>query len=104
MLADFAAFSAWVMWDAGLAVAFEQAFASPWSTQIAIDLALSVGAIMVWMHKDAKARGANPWPWLAVTLFTGSIGWLAYLVARPEPATSAQSTATSAPARASMAA
>ena len=84
ILADFVAFNCWVIWSAGFGPAFEQAFASPWSTQIAVDLCLAIGAIMVWMKADATKRGVNPWPWLALTLFTGSIGWLAYLVTRPD--------------------
>jgi hypothetical protein len=39
------------------------------------------------MVSDAKKRGANPWPYLALTLATGSGGLLAYLIVRVgEPA------------------
>lgn len=83
ILADFAIFTGWVIWTAGLQVGFEQAFASPWSTQVSVDLGLAIGAILFWMHRDARDRGVNPWPWLVLTVLSGSLGWLTYLVARP---------------------
>ncbi len=39
-------------------------------------------AFFVLAVPDAKRRGISPWPYFAVTLVAGSIGILAYLVAR----------------------
>jgi hypothetical protein len=42
-------------------------------------------AIMVWVYKDAKARGdQNAVLWLVLTLFTGLIGLIIYIVVRPK--------------------
>jgi len=36
--------------------------------------------VMVWMWRDARRRGRNPWPWIAAALLLGSFGPLAYLL------------------------
>ena len=42
-------------------------------------------AILVWVQRDAKARGMdNPTLWLIVVLFTGLIGLIIYLLVRPK--------------------
>lgn len=44
--------------------------------------------ILIWVYKDAKARGMeNPVIWLVVVLFTGILGLIIYLVVRPKGAT-----------------
>lgn len=50
--------------------------------QIAIDLVIAIVIATGFLWKDAKARGINYWPFLILTLFTGSIALLAYLIAR----------------------
>lgn len=41
--------------------------------------------ILVWVYKDAKARGVdNPAVWLILIIFTGLIGLIIYLVVRPK--------------------
>ncbi|MDO9125636.1 MAG: hypothetical protein Q7U42_02135 [Parvibaculum sp.] len=37
---------------------------------------------IIWMVRDARTSGVNPWPFVAVTLAAGSFGILFYLVAR----------------------
>lgn len=56
---------------------------SPWALQIFVDLVLALTIVSVFVWRDARARGANPWPWIAATLFLGSIAPLAYFVVRP---------------------
>jgi len=53
-----------------------------WATQITLDLvvALSVGSF--WLASDAKKHGLPAWPFLVSLPFLGSVGMLAYLVAR----------------------
>ena len=41
---------------------------------------IALGLFLVWMWRDAKAEGRNPWPWILITLATGSIGPLIYLL------------------------
>ena len=48
-----------------------------------IVLAVNI-AILVWVIKDAQARGTSPGAWLVVVLLFGVLGLLAYLIARPK--------------------
>ena len=52
------------------------------SIQIFVDLVLAVGVIDIWVHRDARSRGRNPWPWLAASLATGMFSPLIYLLVR----------------------
>jgi len=52
------------------------------SVQIFVDLVLAVAVIDVWVHRDARARGRNPWPWVVASLLTGMIAPLIYLLVR----------------------
>lgn len=51
----------------------------PWGLLATVDLvlALVVGLYFVW--RDARARSVSPWPWVALTCTTGSLGLLFYL-------------------------
>ncbi len=83
VLADFLALTGWSLYAGGFETIIEQAFANPINIQVAVDLALAIGFVCTWIWKDAKSRGANPAPWVALTATTGSIGWLLYMVIRP---------------------
>ena len=39
----------------------------------------ALGLVLVWLWRDALARGKNPWPWLLATLVVGSFAPLVYL-------------------------
>ncbi len=39
--------------------------------------------LLVWVSKDAKARGLSGGAWVLVTLFFGLLGLIIYLVQRP---------------------
>lgn len=45
-------------------------------------LAINI-AILVWVYKDAQARGAEPMLWLILVFFTGLIGLIIWLIVRP---------------------
>jgi len=51
-------------------------------TQVLADLVIVCVLAIIWMVRDAKVSGVNPWPFVAVTLAAGSFGVLFYLVAR----------------------
>ena len=48
-----------------------------WGNQVWFDLLLSVGTAWVLLRPRLHAAGVSPWPWLVLTLATGSIGLLA---------------------------
>ena len=50
--------------------------------QVLVDLIIALSLFLVWMWQDAKTLGRNPYLWLALTLVTGSIGQLIYLITR----------------------
>jgi hypothetical protein len=54
--------------------------------QVFVDLVLACALAMVWIWRDARTTGRNPWIWLAVTLVSGSFGPLLYLLTRPSAA------------------
>ena len=45
-------------------------------------LAINI-AILIWVYKDAQARGAEPMLWLILVFFTGLIGLIIWLCVRP---------------------
>lgn len=50
------------------------------AAQVLVDLVIALGLFLFWMWRDARAAGRNPWPWTLLTLATGSIGPLIYLL------------------------
>ena len=53
-----------------------------WSLQILVDLVVAAGSFWVVAVPDARSRGMNPWPYVVLTPFLGSIAILAYFVHR----------------------
>lgn len=70
LFVDFAAFSSWVMWDAGYLGIWQAGMASPASGQILLDLVIACVLISVWIKGDAESRGINPWPWMVAIALT----------------------------------
>ena len=52
----------------------------PWGTLAIADLLVALTIGVGWMWQDARTRAINPVPYLLLTLATGSLGLLAYLV------------------------
>jgi hypothetical protein len=55
-----------------------------WHTVFMVDLAIALGVILTWLWRDARSRGSSPLPYVIITMFTGSIGPLLYLLRRKE--------------------
>ncbi len=81
-LTAFSALTATALWHHGYWGILEPHFKSFGAAQVFADLIIALSLFMVWMWRDAKATGRNPWPWIGLTLLTGSIGPLIYLISR----------------------
>lgn len=84
VLLPFAALTAAAVWRHGYIGIFQGQFTSLAGLQVLVDLAIALGLFLVWMWRDARVLGRNPWPWLVLTLAAGSFGPLLYLLTRPE--------------------
>jgi hypothetical protein len=48
--------------------------------QVLADLGVALLLVLVWLWRDARQAGRNPWPWVVLTLAAGSFGPLLYLL------------------------
>ncbi|MEM7134336.1 MAG: DUF2834 domain-containing protein [Chloroflexota bacterium] len=80
----FGALTAAALWYDGLLGIFASIISSFGSAQIYVDLVIAIVLINVWIWRDAKARGRNPWPWIVAALVVGSFSPLVYLLTRRE--------------------
>ena len=80
ILISFSVLSAIALWRHGYWGIVEPHFKSFGGAQVFADLVIALGLFLVWMWRDARATGRNPWPWLILTLAAGSIGPLLYLL------------------------
>lgn len=80
VLIAFLALTASAVWQHGYLGIFTSQFETLAGMQVRVDLVIAVSLFLVWMWQDAKAAGRNPWPWLLLTLVSGSIGPLVYLL------------------------
>ena len=68
--------------DVGILGIFRPHFQAWGPAQVFADLVILAVLSCIWMVADARARGANPWPFVILTVLAGSFGPLLYLVAR----------------------
>lgn len=88
-LVAFGALTAAALWHHGLVGIFTPLFQSLAGAQVLVDLVIALTLFLVWMWRDAARTGRNPWPWLLLTLATGSFGPLLYLLTRRNGPTAA---------------
>jgi hypothetical protein len=55
-----------------------------WSAVLLTDLVIALAMVCTWVYRDARRRGKSPAPYIALTLATGSIGPLLYLLVRDD--------------------
>lgn len=85
LLVPFTAVTAYALADVGYLGVIEQLLAGPANWQIAFDLVAALLLVLVFVFRDARARGRNPWPYLAMTLALGSFGPLLYFALARAP-------------------
>ncbi|MBS1789066.1 MAG: DUF2834 domain-containing protein [Acidobacteria bacterium] len=78
----FGSLTAVALWQHGYWGIIAPHFQSFGAGQVLADLVIALTLAMVWMWRDAKATGRNPWPWIVATLALGSFGPLFYLLTR----------------------
>jgi hypothetical protein len=79
-IALFGALTAAALWQTGILGIIDWHVKSFGGGQVFTDLVIALTLAMTWMWHNAKATGRNAWPWLALTLVTGSFGPLLYLL------------------------
>ncbi len=80
LLLPFAVLSAYAVWKVGYWGIIDYHRHSPAGWQVFTDLVIALVLLLSYIIPDAKRSGRNPWPFVAVTLFLGSFGPLAYIV------------------------
>lgn len=82
LLLPFAALTAAALWQHGYLGILLPHFRSLAAGQVLADLVIALLLVLVWLWRDARGSGRNPWPWVAATLIFGSFGPLLYLLTR----------------------
>lgn len=82
LLIGFSLFTGYAVYQHGYLGLIEQGLANAATIQIFLDLIIALSLVLIWMYKDARARGVSPLPYIFLTLILGSIGPLLYLVRR----------------------
>ena len=78
----FTAFSLYVAEKHGALGFLSLLTAGGWSTQVFLDLVISMTVASTVVARDARARGLTAWPWFLAMAGLGSIGLLGYFVYR----------------------
>ncbi|MCG8413068.1 MAG: hypothetical protein MI746_02515 [Pseudomonadales bacterium] len=79
LLIPFSLLSIYAVLEVGYFGIFDYHRHSPAGWQVFTDLVIALVLVLTWMIPQAKREGRNPWPWVGITLFLGSIGPLLYL-------------------------
>ena len=78
----FGIFTGIVLLNVGYMGILEPHFQAWGPAQVFFDLVIVAALGCIWMVKDARSRGRNAWPFVALTLVGGCFGILFYLIAR----------------------
>jgi hypothetical protein len=82
VLFDFLVLTGYALTQVGYIGLLEYQFADWGGIQVILNFVIVCTLAIIWMVIDARKRGANPWPFLVITLFAGTIGPLLYLLRR----------------------
>jgi len=80
VLLAFADLNAYVVWQYGFVGFLQLVMANAATIAAFVDLTIALLLVTVWMWRDARRRGINLLPYMALTAVLGSIGPLLYLV------------------------
>jgi len=93
ILIPFSLLSLYAVLEVGYIGIFDYHRHSPAGWQVFTDLVIALVLVFTWMIPEAQKAGRNPWPWVVITLFLGSIGPLLYLATAREALTASASAA-----------
>jgi hypothetical protein len=82
LLAPSLLLTAYVLETQGVVGFYREAFSSPATILMSVDLSVSLGLVIVWMWRDARETDTPFTPYVVVTLAIGVAGPLGYLVHR----------------------
>lgn len=82
VLFDFLVLTAYAVAEVGYIGVIASHFDHWGGIQVLTDLVIACTLALIWMLADARQQGLNPWPYVVLTLFLGSVGPLAYLLRR----------------------
>lgn len=86
VLLGFGALSGLALYYDGISGIFEPQFKTFGTAQVFVDLVIALCFFLVWMWKDAKRAGRNPWVWFVLTLAAGSFGPILYFLLKKDEA------------------
>jgi hypothetical protein len=87
LFASFGALNAYAAYAAGLrGIGAYLRGLGPWGIVATADLLTALLVGIVWQWRDARAKGVAALPYALVTLGTGSLGLLLYLIRHDDPA------------------
>lgn len=89
---DFLGLNLYAAWAEGPArlLALGDGTPNTWLWVLVVDLLIALGVVCGSMYAHAKEAGRNPWPYIVLTMTTGSLGPLLYVVMAPVKAPAAQ--------------
>ena len=79
LLLPFVLLTVYAVYMIGYIGVFDYQLHSPSGWQVMTDLVIACLIILMWMIPEARRNGRNPWPYVVITVFLGSIGPLLYL-------------------------
>lgn len=83
VLIDFVALNAYAIYHYGLGGLFDfLQTTNAWGITVFADLVIALCVVLGWMWADSRGRGEKPVALTVVTLLTGSIGPLLYIITR----------------------
>jgi hypothetical protein len=80
ILVPFSVLTAYAVMQTGYVGIFDYQRHSPAGWQVFADLVIALVLVLLWLVNDARKTGRSPWPWVALTLATGSFGPLLYIL------------------------
>ena len=79
---DFAALTAYALVEMGLVGMWETLTSNIMTMTLGADLVIALSLGIWWMVRDGRRHGISPVPYVALTVCTGSLGLLLFLIKR----------------------